>query len=85
MRRMHCMIRTYAKEVNHTHRVTRYYRDPLNDDFALNGIEPKPLPENFKYVRRNPFYKIGEFFTKHIFYFGHNSPQISLYLLFLTT
>ena len=66
MRRMHCMLRTYAKEVNHTHRVTRYYRDPLNDDFALNGIEPKPLPENFKYVRRNPFYKIGEFFMYFI-------------------
>lgn len=36
-----------------------YYDDPLNDDFAGNDINKKPLPNNFKYVHKNPFYWFG--------------------------
>ena len=36
-----------------------YYDDPLNDDFAGNGIDKKPLPKKFKYVHKNPFYWFG--------------------------
>ncbi|MCR5184703.1 MAG: glycosyltransferase [Bacilli bacterium] len=66
MRRMYCMLQTYAKEINHTRKITRYYRDPLNDDFALNGIEARTLPRNFKYIHKNPFFRIGEFFMYYI-------------------
>lgn len=74
MRRMHNMLKTYAKEENHTNKTTRYYRDILNDDFALNGVEEKPLPSNFKYERKNIFYKIGEFFM----YFVIAKPMVWL-------
>ena len=46
---------------------TVYYNDPLNDDFApSNGkIKTKPLPEKFKWVRKNPIWK---FFALLLYY-----------------
>lgn len=38
-----------------------YYSDELNDDFAGTNIVQKQLPENFKYINKNIFYKIGTF------------------------
>ena len=66
MRRMHSMLKTYAKDVNRTDKITRYYRDPLNDDFALNGIEAKKIPSTFNYTPRNPIYKFFEFILYRI-------------------
>ena len=44
-----------------------YYSDELNDDFTkTTGIEKKDLPENFKYIHANPFYKFFEFFLYHV-------------------
>jgi 1-acyl-sn-glycerol-3-phosphate acyltransferase len=42
-----------------------YYSDPLNDDFANNHIKRRPLPDNFKYVHKNPVWK---FFSALIYY-----------------
>ena len=41
--------------------ITRYYTDPINDDFAGNKINTKPVPDSFKYVRRNPLFKLSSF------------------------
>lgn len=38
-----------------------YYEDALNDDFAGNGIEPKPVPADFPFVLRGPFWRVLEF------------------------
>ena len=72
MRRMHCMLKTYAKEINHTSKVVRYYSDPINDDFAFTGITPKRIPSNYKYLHYNPIYKLSEF----IFYFIIAKPLV---------
>ena len=61
MRRMHNMLKTYAKEVNHTSKIVRYYSDELNDDFAFTGITPKRIPSNYKYIHHSPIYKFFEF------------------------
>jgi glycosyltransferase involved in cell wall biosynthesis/1-acyl-sn-glycerol-3-phosphate acyltransferase len=74
MRQMHNMLKTYAKDINHTSKKTYYYKDPINDDFALNGIKAKPLKKNFKYIRRNPIYKFFEF----ILYFIIAKPLVWL-------
>ena len=74
MRRMHCMLLTYAKDVNHTSKITRYYKDPINDDFALNGIVPKKIKSNFKYIKINPIYKFFEF----LLYFVIAKPVVWL-------
>ena len=60
------MLKTYAKPENHTTKKIYYYRDPLNDDFANNGIEEKPTKKNFKYVHKNPIYKLIEFIVYYI-------------------
>ena len=39
---------------------TYYYRDELNDDFAGTKIKTEKIPENYKYIHRNVFYRIGE-------------------------
>lgn len=72
MRRMHCMLKTYAKEINHTKKITRYYRDELNDDFALNGLQPARISSKFKYLHINPIYKFFEF----LFYFVLAKPAV---------
>ena len=66
MRQMHCMLKTYAKEINRTTKTTRYYRDPVNDDFALNGIVAKKIKSNFKYNPKNPFYRFFAFIFYHL-------------------
>lgn len=38
-----------------------YYKDALNDDFADNGIEAKPVPADFPFAIRNPFWRVLEF------------------------
>ena len=38
-----------------------YYSDELNDDFAEKSIEPIKIDENYKYVHKNIFWKIGSF------------------------
>lgn len=40
---------------------TVYYEDLLRDDFANNGIRHKPLPENFKFVHKDPISGILSF------------------------
>lgn len=40
---------------------TLYYTDELSDDFAGTRIETKPVPANFKYVHRNPFWRFAAF------------------------
>ena len=39
-----------------------YYSDPLNDDFAGTKISHKALPENFKYVYKDPFSRFFSWF-----------------------
>lgn len=39
----------------------RYYKDELNDDFAGNDIKTKKLPEDHKYIKKNPFWKVAAF------------------------
>jgi len=43
-----------------------HYQDELNDDFAKTKIEAKNLPNNFKHVKTNPFYKVGAFIVYYI-------------------
>lgn len=38
-----------------------YYKDELADDFAGVDITPKPLPQNYKYVRKNLLYRAVSF------------------------
>lgn len=45
---------------------TYYYHDLVNDDFAGTKIKTKDIPENYKYVSRNPFYIFFEIILKMI-------------------
>lgn len=38
-----------------------YYEDPLRDDFANNGIKAKPVPSDFPFAIRSPFWRVLEF------------------------
>lgn len=38
-----------------------YYKDELNDDFASTIKKLNPLPENYRYVSKNPFFKLFSF------------------------
>ena len=40
---------------------TFYYTDPLRDDFAPVALEPKPLPRGFRFVNKNPLWRVLEF------------------------
>lgn len=40
---------------------TIYYKDPLHDDFAASNIQPKPVPADFPFVLRGPFWRVLEF------------------------
>ena len=39
-----------------------YYEDELNDDFAEMVKKINPLPKNYRYVSKNPFFKFFSFF-----------------------
>ena len=43
-----------------------YYADPLNDDFAGNDIEPKPVPADFPFQLRGAFWRILEFIVYRV-------------------
>ena len=43
-----------------------YYNDEINDDFANNKIKTKPLKENFKYVKRSPWWTSRAWFVYYI-------------------
>lgn len=53
-----------------------YYTDPVNDDFARNEIKTKKLPDNFRYVNRNPLFVFVEF----ILYELVARPLVTLYV-----
>lgn len=72
MKQMREMLFTYSQKESHTTKTTFYYRDELNDDFALNGINTKQIPAKFKYVHKNPIYKFFEF----LFYYGIAKPVV---------
>lgn len=38
-----------------------YYSDELNDDFANSKITPVKINENYKYIHKNPFWRICAF------------------------
>ncbi|MCR4562409.1 MAG: 1-acyl-sn-glycerol-3-phosphate acyltransferase [Bacilli bacterium] len=44
-----------------------YYEDILNDDFAGTNIRKKPLPENFKYVHKNPIWFVLSVILYYVF------------------
>lgn len=44
-----------------------YYSDVLNDDFAGNDLEAKPLPKTFVYERKNIFFKLFSFLFYYTF------------------
>ena len=43
-----------------------YYSDELNDDFADGNIETVKIDENYKYIRKNPFWNIAAFILYRI-------------------
>ena len=56
-----------------------YYSDPLNDDFEKNKLERKDLPKNFKYIRKNIFFRLSSF----LIYFLIAKPILGLICLCL--
>lgn len=44
---------------------TIYYTDPLHDDFANNGIQSRPLPEDYTYISSNPLRRSVDFLFYH--------------------
>lgn len=54
---------------------TYYYKDPLNDDFALNEIKKKPLPRTFKFYHRCWLYRL----LSSIVYYGIALPILWCY------
>lgn len=57
-------------------KIIRYYSDERKDDFASNQIEKKDLPENFRYIRRSPLYRIGAFIAYRLI----ATPFVFLYV-----
>lgn len=51
-----------------------YYEDALHDDFADNGIQAKPVPADFPFAIRNPFWRALEF----VFYRLIATPAVFL-------
>lgn len=43
-----------------------YYQDEINDDFAENPTKAYRISDNFKYIHKNPFFKLGSFILYHI-------------------
>ncbi|MDY0214304.1 MAG: hypothetical protein RBS24_02060 [Bacilli bacterium] len=48
------------------HVKTIYYRDLLHDDFSGTTISQVPIDENYKFVRKNIFFRIGAFILTFI-------------------
>ena len=44
---------------------TIYYTDPLHDDFANNGIQSRPLPEDYTYISSDPLRRSVDFLFYH--------------------
>lgn len=45
---------------------TIYYSDEVNDDFAGTDIERKPLPENYKYIKKGFWGKLSKLIVYYI-------------------
>lgn len=45
---------------------TYFYSDPVHDDFAGTNIRKKPLPEDYRYVRRNPLRRAVAWVLHHV-------------------
>lgn len=43
-----------------------YYYDELNDDFANHGFKKDPIPDDFEYDPKNPFFR----FFRYVIYYG---------------
>ena len=43
-----------------------YYDDLLNDEFSGTKIKRIPLPKNYKYLHKNPFYRALSWFLYYI-------------------
>lgn len=43
-----------------------YYDDELNDDFAGTHLKTKKVDENFKFVHKNPFWRLGSFLIYYL-------------------
>ena len=54
---------------------TIYYSDPLNDDFANNNILTKNIESGFKYIHRNPLWRMASF----VLYFGVAKPLVTAF------
>lgn len=52
-----------------TPKKTIYYDNLLEDEFSGTKIERKPLPENYKYYRKNPFYRAFAWFIYYLIAF----------------
>lgn len=53
-----------------------YYEDELNDDFAQTVKKGNPLPQNYRYISKNPFFKLFSFFIYRIVVF----PLVWIYI-----
>ena len=53
------------KIVEQTKRVI-YYTDELNDDFANSNVKPKVIDAKYKYISKNPIYKLFTFIAYRI-------------------
>ena len=52
-----------------TPKKTIYYDNLLEDEFSGTKIKRKPLPENYKYYRKNPFYRAFAWFVYYLIAF----------------
>ena len=43
-----------------------YYQDELNDDFADSNIKVKPIPNDYKYIRKSWVFRSNSFLAKYI-------------------
>ena len=43
-----------------------YYQDELNDDFADSNIKVKPIPNDYKYIRKSWIFRSNSFLAKYI-------------------
>ena len=57
---------------------TIYYKDELNDDFDDVGVHHYDIPENYEYIRKNPF----KIFFGGLLYYCIGKPFLGLYCLF---
>ena len=43
-----------------------YYEDELNDDFAGGSIKKRTIDDKYKFIHKNPFWKLIEFILYYI-------------------